>query len=157
LALAVPIAQVVAANRLFRSGIMVKDGAALERLTQANTVVFDKTGTLTLGEPRISSIIGGTDQDHAVACCACPSVHASGSARCCNLARQAARFAGLDVREHPGFGLEASWKGKTDPAGPARLGQRYCKAPCKASSKRRSDMEVCFAVQGGELVQVRAC
>jgi len=52
LGLAVPAAQVVAAQALMKRGLLIKDGSALERLAEADEVLLDKTGTLTLGEPR---------------------------------------------------------------------------------------------------------
>jgi Cu2+-exporting ATPase len=53
LALAIPAVQVVASGTLFRAGVILNAGDAVERLAEADTVVFDKTGTLTLPEPRV--------------------------------------------------------------------------------------------------------
>ena len=53
LALAIPAVQVVAAGGMFRAGIFLNAGDAIERLAEVDTVAFDKTGTLTLPEPRV--------------------------------------------------------------------------------------------------------
>src|SRR5689334_16460876 len=55
LALAVPAVHVVASGALFRAGLLLRKGDAIERLAEIDMVVFDKTGTLTLPEPRISN------------------------------------------------------------------------------------------------------
>jgi Cu2+-exporting ATPase len=109
LGLAVPMVQVVAARRLFESGILVKDGGALERLAEIDAVVFDKTGTLTQGRPRL---IGSGSMDReavgVAAALASHSRHPYSRA----LVEAAAdlppsRVAFDEVSEHPGFGLEA--------------------------------------------------
>ena len=55
LALAIPAVQVVASGALFRAGVILNAGDAIERLAEVDTVVFDKTGTLTLPEPRVDN------------------------------------------------------------------------------------------------------
>lgn len=55
--MSVAVATGVGANR----GILVKQGAALEALSQVNHIVFDKTGTLTEGKLRVVNIELFTD------------------------------------------------------------------------------------------------
>jgi len=106
LALAVPMVQVVAARRLFEAGIMVKDGAALERLDQIDTVVFDKTGTLTLGQLTLTNRTEIDPQHLAIAAAmAMHSRHPQSLAL--SAATAGAVLAFSHIEEHPGLGLEA--------------------------------------------------
>lgn len=75
LGLAVPIVHVIGAGRLFERGVMLKDGAALERLREVDTVIFDKTGTLTLGHPKITSTNASSKLGALAATVASTSVH----------------------------------------------------------------------------------
>ena len=57
LILAAPVAILSGVSRAARAGVIVKGGAAVERLGEAQTVVLDKTGTVTLGTPEIERLI----------------------------------------------------------------------------------------------------
>ncbi len=107
LGLAVPIVQIMAARRLFENGIMVRDGAAMERLTEAGAVVFDKTGTLTLGQPLL--VNAGEIAPERMAVAAALAAHSRHP-----LSQAIAAYQGFGVapafdriEEKPGFGMEA--------------------------------------------------
>lgn len=108
LGLAVPIVQVVAARRLFESGIMVKDGSALERLAEIDGVAFDKTGTLTLGRPTLVNADKVTPAAMRVARgMAMGSHHPAAQAIAEAAARPRDQVSVFDrVEELPGLGLE---------------------------------------------------
>ena len=50
LGLAIPAVQTVVSGAMFRTGVLLNSGDAIERLAEVDRVVFDKTGTLTLPE-----------------------------------------------------------------------------------------------------------
>ena len=61
LGLATPTAILVASDRGAKEGLLVRNAAALEELSQADTFVFDKTGTLTAGTPELRRIVVADD------------------------------------------------------------------------------------------------
>lgn len=108
LGLAVPMVHVVAARRLFERGILVKDGAALERLAEIDAVAFDKTGTLTNGTLRLAN--APAIRTDALAVAASMAAHSSHpySRALAATASGAERTAFSAVQEFPGFGIEAT-------------------------------------------------
>jgi Cu2+-exporting ATPase len=105
LGLAVPVVQVIAAGRLFRNGIMVKDGSAMERLAEATTVLFDKTGTLTSGRPRL--INAGDIGAQAFAAAAGLAAHSRHPLSRAISAAASTQLSFSEIREVAGGGLEA--------------------------------------------------
>ncbi len=115
LSLAIPAVQVGASGALFRAGIVLNSGDAVERLAEVDTVVFDKTGTLTLPEPRVVNA-GAIDRDllQKAARLALSSRHPLATA----LAREAAMKTPYEgAVEEPGQGVRAMIDGSE-----ARLG-----------------------------------
>ena len=157
LGLAVPIAQVVAANRLFRSGVLVKDGAGLEKLRDIDTVVFDKTGTVTLGIPQVTQVDGGAEQVPEIAAeLAGQSSHPFAQAVARELRNSEDKASGgvpvlTEIEEVPGFGIQARADGRT-----VRLGRRSWVSEIAASGgagKPAAGSEVCFAWERGSITR----
>lgn len=107
LALAAPVAQVVASGRLFRSGIYLRSGDALERLAETDHIVLDKTGTLTLGTPLLVSQHG--QELHLAAQLARASRHPL--SRAIVVAAGSGAIA-RDTKERTGLGVEGWIDGK---------------------------------------------
>lgn len=146
LGLAVPVVHVIGADRLFRNGILMKDGSGLERLAEANHAVFDKTGTLTTGVPAVAATTI-PDRDAPLAkALAIHSIHPASRAIAAHLDDYGeAELA--DIREKPGFGVEGTRAGRT-----VRLGRRDWVAEIATEGSRGAETgSLAFARQGGAL------
>ena len=115
LALAIPAVQVVASGILFKSGVLLHSGDAIERLAAVDTIVFDKTGTLTLPEPRLLDEGGANPARLAAA-----GRLARASRHPLGVALATATRAGAPpetAREIPGRGVEAEIDGRIERLG----------------------------------------
>ncbi|HYD27037.1 heavy metal translocating P-type ATPase [Brevundimonas sp.] len=142
LGLAVPAVQIVASARLFRRGVLVKSGAALERLAEIDHVVFDKTGVLTEGRP---ALVGAPQEVIAMAA---PLARASSHP----MARAIARAAGdgpvaANVVEHAGLGVEGVIDGRR-----ARLGRA---AFVGVPTLRSGETELWFGFEDSEKTRLQ--
>lgn len=141
LGLAVPAVLITASGRLFRKGVLVKSGAALERLAEVDHVVFDKTGVLTEGRPRL------IDTPASVVEMVAPLARASRHP----LARAVAEAAGpgevaTDTKETAGQGIEGFIDGRK-----ARLGR----ATFVGAPDTGAETELWFAFEGDTKVRLR--
>lgn len=114
LGLAVPAVSTVASGLLYKKGILLKHGTALERMAEIDAAFFDKTGTLTSGTPRLIAADGYDPQQLAIA-----AALAAGSGHPRSIAiTEAALHLGIDpaqvdeIKEVPGFGVEGLLDGR---------------------------------------------
>ena len=143
LGLAVPVTHVVAANRLFKEGVLMRDGSALERLAEADTVFFDKTGTLTSDYP---TLMGAPDLGKRTAAVLCSLAKNSRHPAAQALAQEYENAGSenlSEITEVAGFGIEAVWQGKR-----VRLGRtEWVKQICRAD-EALGDGATAFAIEG---------
>ena len=164
LVLATPAAVIAALGRLAGTGVLVKGGAALERLAGVTTFAFDKTGTLTEGRLELGEIVPlGTTEDELLRTAAAAeqgSEHPLG-----RLIVSAATDRGLPIQAadgfqaHPGGGVGATVDGETVVVGTRRfLEQSEVTVPpgADAALSRLDDggQTALLVARGGRLVGV---
>lgn len=116
LSIATPAALTAATGALYRSGVLVTRGHALETLARATHFVFDKTGTLTEGKMALVGVLplGGESRERCLALAAAlesQSEHPIGRAIiAASPARTASGASGLS--NVPGRGLEGEIDGR---------------------------------------------
>jgi P-type Cu2+ transporter len=150
LALAVPAVQVVACGRLYKDGVLVRSGDALERLERVSVVVLDKTGTLTEGRPRL---INGDALPDGMLALAARLARASRHPLSQALAEAAGPGDAVSgAVEVPGRGVEAEIDGRR-----VRFGSgRWIGAPVQAESLEGEgafELEAWLQVEGAEPVR----
>ncbi len=150
LGLAVPVAHVVAASRLMKEGILMRDGGALERLAEVQHAIFDKTGTLTTGTPQVAHMPSLSAADCAILkTLAGHSNHPASRA----IVDHFAGHHGIelaDIKEEPGFGIKAIWQQKH-----VRLGRAAWATEIAATDAGREFSGLCFVVEGEKPAQIQ--
>ncbi len=114
LGLAVPAVVTAASGKLFRKGLLIKDGSALERLAEVDTVIFDKTGTLTMDTPVPINLDQHPAEAASVALAlAEASSHPLAQALALALRDQGVTPAAVEaITEQAGYGVEGDWQGR---------------------------------------------
>ena len=117
LILATPAAVIAALGRLAGTGVLVKGGAALERLAGVNAFAFDKTGTLTEGRLELGDVVplGMTEKriaPHRRLGRTGQRASAGPDDRCCGrIAKCVHRRRPTEFQAHPGGGVGATVDG----------------------------------------------
>jgi len=130
LVLATPAAMLASMAWLARHGILIKRGAALERLAGCDTFAFDKTGTLTQGLPRFATIVATPGCEEADVLRLAASAESASHHPLARVVVSEARRRALALVEpgeasvRPGAGVEARCGRDAEPPAIVRVGNR---------------------------------
>ena len=128
LGLAIPLVISISTALSARSGILVKDRLALERMRKVTAVLFDKTGTLTAGKHVVTGTVAADGDERTLldVAAAVESDSEHPLARAIVVAAGTDRHsAGSDFQSMTGRGVEASVEGRRIAVGgPALLRER---------------------------------
>ena len=151
LGLAVPVVHVVAARRLFKQGIIIRDGSGFERLEEVDHIIFDKTGTLTSGAPQLclsAKYNGFTESDGAIIARTLASHSSHPFSKALTGFLNAPISSDIaDIKETPGAGIEATIMGQL-----ARLGQSQWVRQITISNNACETPGLSFALENGEVI-----
>lgn len=119
LGLATPLALHAGLARAARAGVLVRSGAALERLALCRRVLLDKTGTLTSGRFRLAGVrsrLSDREALRAAAAVEAGSEHPLGRALVAAAREDAIELPPLEsARVAPGLGIEGRLSGSSVP------------------------------------------
>jgi P-type Cu2+ transporter len=140
LGLAIPAVQTIAAGAMFRAGVLLNSGDAIERVAAVDTIVFDKTGTLTLPELEVVNSDAIPPEIFALAGRVALASHHPIATAVARAAQAQSPLEGLS--EEPGRGVRGMVDGRE-----ARLGSpAFCGAEKEASELVNGDPEVSVVV-----------
>nr|WP_081687358.1 heavy metal translocating P-type ATPase [Glycomyces tenuis] len=136
LGLAIPLVIAITTAVSAKSGILIKDRLAIERMRTVDAVLFDKTGTLTKGEHTVNGVAGagGVDADevlHLAAAVESDSEHPLARAIVAHHGHvHGGGASASDFRSRTGKGVEATVDGRRlAVGGPALLREIGIEAP----------------------------
>jgi Cu+-exporting ATPase len=103
LGLATPISIMVGVGKAAEHGILIRDGAALQRAGQLTTIVLDKTGTVTTGRPTVTAVVAAPGIDEMEVFRLAAGLEAGSEHPLAQAIVNAARARGLAVPPAAGF------------------------------------------------------
>jgi len=162
LGLAIPLVIAISTALAARSGILVKDRLALERMRTVDAVLFDKTGTLTTGKPTVGGVAAvDGDSDGLLAAAAAVEADSEHPLARAIVAEARARTGGdppraSDFRSMTGRGVQAQVEGSAVAVGgPALLRELDVPEPEELATEiggwRGRGATVLFVVRDGKV------